>query len=81
MTLSKTELDRVAVIQSIIERRLSQAQAAQQLHLGVRQVKRLTRAYRACGATGFASRRRGRRPGNAIGDERCQQALAIIRAH
>ena len=81
ITLSKTEFDRVAVIHSIIGRRLSQAQAARQLCLSVRQVKRLTCAYRACGAAGLASRRRGRRPGNAIGDERRQQALAIIRAH
>ena len=30
ITLSKTELDRISVIQSIISRRLTQAQAAQQ---------------------------------------------------
>ena len=56
ITLSKTELDRISVIQSIIGRRLTQARAAQQLKLGIRQVKRLTRAYRACGAIGTASK-------------------------
>ncbi len=57
ITLSKTELDhRISVIQSIIGRRLTQARATQQLKLGIRQVKRLTRAYRACGAIGTASK-------------------------
>ena len=77
--MSKTELDRLSVIQSIIGRRLTQAQAAQQLKLSIRQVKRLTRAYRDCGASGIASKRRGRCPGNLIGDEVRQQALATIK--
>ncbi len=81
ITLSHAELDRVSVIRSIISRRLTQAQAAQRLKLSVRQVKRLTRAYRTCGATGMASKHRGRCPGNAIGDAVRRQALAIIRAH
>ena len=79
ITLSKTELDRLSVIQSIISRRLTQTQAAQQLKLSIRQVKRLTRAYRTCGASGIASKRRGRCPGNLIGDEVRQQALATIK--
>ncbi len=81
ITLSHAELDRISVIRSIISRRLTQAQAAQRLKLSIRQVKRLTRAYRTCGAAGMASKRRGRCPGNAIGDAVRQQALAIIRAH
>ena len=81
ITLSHAELDRVSVIRSIISRRLTQAQAAQRLKLSVRQVKRLTRAYRTCGAAGMASKRRGRCPGNALSDAVRRQALAIIRAH
>jgi transposase InsO family protein len=80
ITLSYTELDRVSVMQSIIDRRLTQAQAALQLKLSIRQVKRLTRTYRRCGATGLASKRRGRCLGNAIGACVRQQALSIIKA-
>ena len=47
--------------------------------MSIRQVKRLTRAYRDCGASGIASKRRGRCPGNLIGDEVRQQALATIK--
>ena len=81
ITLNHTELDRVSIIRSIISRQLTQAQAAQRLQLSVRQVKRLTRAYRTCGAAGIASKRRGRCPGNALSDALRQQALALIRAH
>ena len=81
ITLSPAELDRVSVIRSIISRQLTQAQAAPRLQLSIRQVQRLTRAYRTCGATRMVSKHRGRCPGNAIGDEVRQQALAIIRAH
>ena len=66
ITLSHAELDRVSVIRSIISRQLTQAQAAQRLQLSIRQVKRLTRAYRTCGAAGMASKHRGRCPGAAI---------------
>ena len=81
ITLSHAELDRVSVIRSIISRQLTQAQAAQRLTLSVRQVKRLTRAYRTCGATRMASKHRGQCPGNALSDAVRQQALALIRAH
>ena len=60
ITLSHAELDRVSVIRSIISRRLTPAQAAPRLQLSVRQVQRLTRAYRTCGAT--PSRRHSRHP-------------------
>ena len=69
ITLSHAELDRVSVIRSIISRQLTPAQAAPRLQLSIRQVQRLTRAHRTCGATRMASTHRGRAPGNAIGDE------------
>ena len=81
ITLSHAELDRVSVIRSIISRQLTPAQAAPRLQLSVRQVQRLTRAYRTCGATRMASTHRGRGPRNALSDALRQQALALIRAH
>jgi len=79
IALSYAELDRVSVIQSVIDRQTTQQQAALALKLSVRQVKRLTRLYRDHGAAGFASRRRGQRPGNAINDDIRQQALATLK--
>ena len=66
ITLSHAELDRVSVIRSIISRQLTPAQAAPRLQLSVRQVQRLTRTYRTCGATRMASTHRGQCPRNAL---------------
>ena len=66
ITLSHAELDRVSVIRSIISRQLTQAQAAPRLQLSVRQVQRLTRTYRTCGATRMVSTHRGRGPATRL---------------
>jgi hypothetical protein len=41
LTMSGKELNRLEVLGRVVERRLTQAQAAEQLGLGVRQVERL----------------------------------------
>lgn len=79
ITLSHQEIDRLSVIQSTISKQLTQAEAALQLGLSIRQVKRLVRAYRADGAKGLICARRGSRPNNAISDATRQQALSLIR--
>jgi len=66
VTLSSKELRRLEVLQAALDRRIDQREAARLLDLSVRQIKRLTRALRDGGPSGLASRRRGRRPNNAI---------------
>ena len=66
LTMSQKELDRLEVIQRVVSKQLRQRQAAGQLMLSIRQVKRLVRRYREQGAAGLVSRHRGKRPGNAI---------------
>ncbi len=61
--MSQKELTRVEVMQQLKTKRLTQAQAAVQLHLSVRQVKRLWRTYKTLGRAGLISKRRGQ-PGN-----------------
>ncbi|WP_434799898.1 MULTISPECIES: helix-turn-helix domain-containing protein [Pseudomonas aeruginosa group] len=53
------ELDRLKVIEAIIEGRLKPAAAAQRLRLTTRQVHRLVLRYREDGPAGLTSRRRG----------------------
>ena len=81
ITLSHQELDRLSIIESILEKRLTQRQAASQLQLSTRQVKRLVRAYRLQGAAGLQSKHRGKHPNNAISDSVRQQALGLIHSH
>ena len=64
--MSAKEVDRLSVVRKVSARRLRQREAAEQLGLSVRQVKRLLRRYRDRGAAGLVSRHRGRRPNNAM---------------
>lgn len=79
--MSQKEVDRLEVIQSVASGRLRQVDAARQLGLSKRQVKRLVSRYRASGAAGLVSRHRGRRPNNAIADAVRDAALEAVRTH
>ncbi|MFM0502053.1 ISNCY family transposase [Paraburkholderia caffeinilytica] len=73
------ELDRLKVIQAIVEMGLKPGRAAERLGLTVRQVERLVIRYQESGAAGLASRRRGRSGNRRLDEELAQRALAIIR--
>jgi transposase len=57
---------------------MHQAEAAQQLGISVRQVKRIWRAYREGGAEELISRRRGMPSNNRLSQEVKQQALDLL---
>ncbi|MGH0037705.1 MAG: helix-turn-helix domain-containing protein, partial [Myxococcota bacterium] len=57
--MSYEELDRVGVIERVIEKRLTQLEAARMLGVTSRQVRRLRDAYVSDGALGLASKHRG----------------------
>ena len=78
LTMSVREAGRLGVIQAAASRQIRQAQAAVQLGLSVRQVKRLVRSYRERGAAGLVSARRGKRPPNAIAEAVRERALALV---
>lgn len=59
LTMSVKELDRLELLGRVIERRMTQRQAAAQLGLSLRQVERLCQALRQQGASGLVSRKRG----------------------
>ena len=76
--MSQHEFDRLEVIQAVTKRRLHQTDAARQLGISVRQIKRLVQRYRQQGAAGLVSRHRGQSPNNAISAAVKTQALALI---
>jgi transposase len=79
ITMTMREVDRLKVIQAIVEMGLKPGHAAERLGLTVRQVERLVIRYRASGAAGLCSGRRDR-PGNRKLDEGLAvRALTIIR--
>ena len=79
VTLNMRELDRLKVIEAVVETGLKPGRAAERLGLSVRQIERLVIRYRESGAAGLTSRKRGR-PGNRRLDiGLARRALTIIR--
>lgn len=63
ITMSMRELDRIKIVQAVIDGTMKSGHAAERLQLTSRQVRRLVRRYQSEGPTGLVSKRRGR-PGN-----------------
>lgn len=79
LQMSPKELSRLEVMQKLEEKRMRQKQAARNLGLSVRQVKRLLRAYRDHGAQGLVSKRRGRPSNNRLPEETRRRALSLLK--
>ena len=77
--MSHQEIDRLGIIQQVINKQLTQIKASEQLQLTVRQVKRLAKCYREQGAKGLISKHRGKRANNRIPDKTKNKALELIR--
>ena len=79
--MSVKEAGRLAVLSQVLQRQLSQAQAAQQLGLSVRQIKRLCRRLRTEGEAGLISRRRARPSNRKIAQAVRESVLQLVRQH
>ncbi|SIO48259.1 Transposase [Burkholderia sp. GAS332] len=79
VTLNMRELDRLKMIQAVVDTGLKPGRAAQRLGLTVRQIERLVIRYRESGAAGLASHKRGRQGNRRLDENLAQRALAIIR--
>ena len=80
-SMSKTELDRAAVLERVLGKRLSLRKAAAELGLSERQTSRLLKIYMSQGAPGLISRKRGKRSNRAYPAALKRQVLGFIRAH
>ena len=78
LTMSTRELNRLEIMQGIQEKRLTQKESARILELSVRQIKRLYRAYKAQGAGGLVSQRRGKPSNNRVDGETQQKAIDLM---
>ena len=79
--MSQNEAQRYAVIERVLQGHASQAVAAQQLGLSVRQIKRLCAGVRQHGAGALISRRRGQPSNRRIGAERKSAIMSIVAQH
>lgn len=79
LTMSVKELSRLEVMQRLDEKRLMQKEAAEMLHVSVRQVKRLMRVYRQAGVSGLVSKRRGQPSSNHLSVAVKQKVLDLLK--
>jgi transposase len=79
--MSDKEITRLEIMQKIKDHRLSQKEAAVQMGISIRQVKRLWKAFRGQGAAGLISHKRGKPSNHQLKPEQLQQALDLIKSH
>ena len=77
--MSARERERAVVMRALDEGRLSQADGAAQLGIGVRQAKRLLRSWRQQGDSGLVSRQRGRVSPLRLGADRELRIVELLR--
>src|ERR1700757_1389221 len=78
ITMSRKELMRLRVLIDVADGRLSVADATGLIGVSRRQIYRLLDAFRARGADGLISRKRGRASNRALGGVFRQTVLAIV---
>lgn len=76
--MSQKEANRIAVIDKVSQKQLTALQAASQLRISDRQVKRLVKMYRAEGASGLSSKKRGQPSNNRLPHKLREQCLKLI---
>jgi hypothetical protein len=79
ITMSMREVDRLKVIQAVVDGNLKPGCAAERLGLTARKIRRPANRVRLEGAAGLASRRRGQPSNNRTSAEVASLALDVIR--
>jgi Helix-turn-helix domain len=78
ITMTMREIDRLKVIQAVVDGMLMPWRAAERLHLSRRQVERLCVRYRDDGVAGLTSRKRARPSNHQLPPGLAGHALALI---
>lgn len=80
-SITMQELERAEIIAACAKGEITAAIAAKRLGITTRQVSRLQKRFAEDGASGMASRRRGKPSNNRLAPEVVQQALQLVRDH
>ena len=78
LTMSNQEITRLEIMQRLKDKRLIQKEAARMLGISIRQVKRLYRAYKAQGASGLVSQRRGKPSNHHMEPATVQKVIDLV---
>ena len=79
--MSQKEVDRLIMIQRVINKQLSQIEAAAQLDLSTRQIRNLKREYQRLGSKGLISKRRGQPSNNGLSKAVKKEVINLIEKH
>jgi hypothetical protein len=79
--MSVTEIDRLSIMQKIVDKRLKQCDGARLLGLSKRQIIRLVKVFRREGAAGLISKQRGRTSNRQYSAEFKGKTVALIQEH
>ena len=80
-TMSHKKIERLAVLEKVLSRRITQSQAAVEMGVCERHLRRLLRGYRQYGARALLSRRRAVSPNNRVPASVRRRALELVREH
>jgi transposase len=79
ITMSMKEAKRLHIVRQAMEKRITQAEAAQVTGLDLRQVQRIVRRVRQDGDRGICHRARGKKPNNLIPDTVKDKVIELCR--
>ena len=78
ISVTMRELERIKIIQAVVDREFQIVRAGARLGLSTRQVRRLVRRYCESGPVGLTSRKLGRPSNHQLPEGAAEQAVAII---
>ena len=81
LAMSTDELNRLSIVQKIVDKHLTQVVAAEQLGLTIRQVKRLVKKYHENGAEGLVSKKRGQIGNRKYSDKKVEEIKELVVKH
>lgn len=79
ISMSKKEVERIATMDNLLEKRVKQKHAAVELGISVRQVQRLVKKYKKDGAEGLIHQNRGKKSNRLMPSETRKQIVDLIK--
>lgn len=80
ISMSTREVERVAIMESLLAKRIKQKHAGCQMGVSVRQIQRLIKRYRTEGVKGLIHKNRGRVSNRLLPEEKRKQIVNLIKA-
>ena len=81
ISMNTKEVERITIIENLLDKRIKQKHAGHQLDISVRQIQRLVKRYRTEGAKGLIHKNRGRVSNRLLPEEKRKQIVNLIKTN